>query len=132
MARLTATTHGASFYYTGVTLILLLWRLPLGPLSPVDRRLGLWLALMLPPLFLYAHGRTDYLHVTPLLVFSLLLAALLVVPSEKSDQEGPPDKLAASGERAAGRVASLLHPRDLLSRSGKASAWRSGARPCCS
>jgi hypothetical protein len=119
LTRLTAATHGASFYYTGVTLLLMLWRLPLGPLSPVDRRLGLWLASMLPPLFLYAHGRTDYLHVTPLLVFSLLLAAVLVVPSETANREAPTTAPTESSARAARRAASLLHPRDLLQ-----SAWK--------
>jgi hypothetical protein len=117
LAWLTALTHGASFYYLGVTLLLMLWRLPLGPLSAIDRRLGLWLALMLPPLFLYAHGRTDYLHVTPLLAFSLLLASVVAVPADRSDRERYGTALQAADMEQAEESAWRLAPRDLV-RSG--------------
>lgn len=76
LSHLAAATHGAAFYYGVVAIALLLWRVSLGPLRSADRRLGLWLLLMLPPLFLYGNGRTDYAHITPLLTLSLLLAGL--------------------------------------------------------
>jgi hypothetical protein len=79
LAALAAATHGASFYYGVVALLLLFWRLPLRAVTLPDRQLGLWLLLLLPPMFLYAHGRTDYSHITPLLCFSLLLAGLAVL-----------------------------------------------------
>lgn len=114
---LTAVTHGANFYYLAVTLLLMLWRLPLGPLSAVDRRLGLWLALMLPPMFLYANGRTDYLHVTPLQLFSLLLAAVLVVPAGRPDTERQATGPGGTRAEHDGSIGWRLARRDLL-RSG--------------
>ncbi len=77
LSRLASSTNGAAFYYGVVALLLLLWRLSLRPLPRRDQCLGVWLLLLLPSLFLYAQGRTDYLHITPLLTFSLLLAALV-------------------------------------------------------
>jgi hypothetical protein len=78
LTLLAAATHGAAFYYGIVSVVLLAWRLPLRRVSRADGALGLWLLLLVPPLFLYAHGRTDYLHVTPLLMICMLLAALAV------------------------------------------------------
>jgi hypothetical protein len=78
LAVFASLTHGAGFYYVIVALALVGWRLSLRSLTAEDRQLGLWLLLLLPPLFLYANGRTDYVHVTPLLTISLLLGALAV------------------------------------------------------
>jgi hypothetical protein len=119
LAWLTAITHGAGFYYVVVTILLLLWRYPAGALSVVDQRLGLWLLLMLLPLFLYAHGRTDYLHVTPLLTFSLLLAAVAAVPSETPEKWRQRAGLAASVTNQDGLSAWRPDAGDLV-RSG----WR--------
>lgn len=68
-----------AYYFPLAALMLGAWRLcrPRA-LSATEIDVGLWLLLIGTGFFIYANGRTDYLHVLPLLLTSLLFAGLCV------------------------------------------------------
>src|SRR5262249_41765665 len=93
MEQLAHATGSWPFYFPVLALALVVWRLaavraPGGALAPRERATGLWLLCCAAALFLYANGRTDYLHVLPLLTASLLLAGLALNGGMRAGENG--------------------------------------------
>jgi hypothetical protein len=65
------------YYFPGAAVVLGAWRLlRWRALAPAEIDVGLWLLFLCPGFFLYAGGRTDYVHLLPLFLTTLLLVAL--------------------------------------------------------
>jgi hypothetical protein len=127
ISQLADATHGAPYYYGIAAVALILLRLPLGALTAADRQLGLWLLILLVPMFVYANGRTDYTHITPLLTFSLLLAALAIASGLSVRDRRRPAGWKAFGLLIWSASVLLLVPTVLMS--WPAIRWSAGRGP---